>query len=83
MKQLFEKLNKEAQFFSDLGKEHFGRKRPCFQDPRIKPVLRGLSDPSYPSGHGTRGMLYGACWPSSRRAEGGTLGAGRRSAGIA
>jgi acid phosphatase (class A) len=56
--ELFRKLEQEARYFGARGRTHFGRKRPQALDARIKPVFDGLSDPCYPSGNSTPGMLY-------------------------
>lgn len=60
MEQLFQKLQTEATHVGGQAKNHFARKRPRFLDDRIQPVLAGISDPSYPSGNATRGMLCAA-----------------------
>jgi acid phosphatase (class A) len=60
MEQLFQKLEAEATHIGERAKNHFARKRPRFLDDRIQPVLKGITDPSYPSGNATRGMLCAA-----------------------
>jgi len=38
-------------------KEYYGRKRPSYLDPTIRPVIRVPTHPSYPSGHSTQSHL--------------------------
>ena len=55
--KLLKAAEKDSKFFSAAAKEHFGRKRPP-NDARIKPKIDGEDEPSYPSGHATRGILF-------------------------
>jgi acid phosphatase (class A) len=49
--QLLDKVNQEAKYFCDKGKQQFLRPRPKDVDHRIKPLLERLDEPCYPSGH--------------------------------
>ena len=49
----------DSKVFSAAAKEKFGRPRPPI-DERVKPTIQGEDEPSYPSGHATRGMLFGS-----------------------
>jgi acid phosphatase (class A) len=55
--KLIKAAEKDSKYFSSLGKEKFARKRPP-NDARIKPKIEESDEPSYPSGHSTRGVLF-------------------------
>src|SRR5258708_2905549 len=55
--KLLQNAEKDSKFFSASAKEYFGRKRPP-NDARIKPKIDEKDEPSYPSGHATRGVLF-------------------------
>jgi acid phosphatase (class A) len=54
--KLLESAASDSKYFSAAAKDHFARKRPP-NDARIKPKIDGEDEPSYPSGHATRGIL--------------------------
>jgi acid phosphatase (class A) len=54
---LLQKVNREGKHCCDRAKQHFGRRRPRFVDPRIKPFLEGLDEPCYPSGHAVQATV--------------------------
>jgi acid phosphatase (class A) len=56
--KLIKAAEADSKVFSAAAKDHFGRKRPP-NDARVKPTIHGEDEPSYPSGHATRGMLFG------------------------
>jgi acid phosphatase (class A) len=59
--QLFALLDDVAQdskVISTNAKGVFARPRPQLADPRVQPVVQGDDEPSYPSGHATRAMLW-------------------------
>jgi acid phosphatase (class A) len=58
MQKLLKQVHKESKSISDSAKKQFNRPRPYLADARIAPVLDKEDEPSYPSGHATRGMLY-------------------------
>jgi acid phosphatase (class A) len=55
--KLIKTAEKDSKYFSALGKEKFARKRPP-NDARIKPKIEESDEPSYPSGHSTRAILF-------------------------
>ena len=55
--QLLKKAEKDSKYYSETAKSTYGRKRPKFASPKVKPLLDGQEEPSYPSGHATRGMM--------------------------
>ena len=55
--KLIKNAEGDSKFFSGAAKDFFGRPRPK-HDPRVKPTLDGEDEPSYPSGHATRGLLF-------------------------
>lgn len=55
--QLLKKLEKDSKYFSEAGKNAFGRRRPRFADNRVKVAIEGQDEACYPSGHSTRGMM--------------------------
>jgi acid phosphatase (class A) len=57
LQALFERMGKEAKFYSDIAKSHFKRPRPLVADARVKPLFE-QSDPGYPSGHALRGQMF-------------------------
>jgi acid phosphatase (class A) len=48
----------ECKVFSKAGKAIWNRPRPPYDDPRIHPCVTLDTDGSYPSGHGTRAMVW-------------------------
>lgn len=56
--QLLKRAEHDALFFSAAAKNHFQRKRPAAEDPRIQIAVASEATPAYPSGHATRGMLF-------------------------
>ena len=56
--QLLKYATKDTKFFSDAAKNHFLRKRPADEDPRIHIAVDNENSPSYPSGHATRGIVF-------------------------
>ena len=56
---LLEDAGNDAKVFSDKAKDQFGHPRPRFVDAHVQPVIDGEVNPSYPSGHSTRGTLWG------------------------
>jgi membrane-associated phospholipid phosphatase len=55
---LLEDAGQDSKTVSNKGKEYFARPRPELADNRVQPVVRGDDEPSYPSGHATRAMLW-------------------------
>ncbi len=55
--KLIKAAEADSKFFSGAAKEHFARPRPP-HDARVHPAIIGEDEPSYPSGHSTRGMLF-------------------------
>ena len=55
---LFANLDAESKYFTNLGKDHWKRQRPPYADERLQPIVKLDTEPSYPSGHSTRGMLF-------------------------
>jgi acid phosphatase (class A) len=55
---LFERMEKEAKYYSGMAKNHFKRSRPLVVDPAVKPLFEE-TDPGYPSGHSLRGQMFG------------------------
>ncbi len=49
---------KDSKSFSNQAKTYFKRPRPGMADAHVQPSIEGESDPSFPSGHATRGMLW-------------------------
>ena len=58
MQKLFKQVHAQAKSISDPAKKQFNRPRPYKADLRIDPPLDKEDEPSYPSGHATRGILY-------------------------
>jgi acid phosphatase (class A) len=56
--KLLDDAAKDSKSFTATGKEYFARKRPP-NDARVKPKVQEDDELSYPSGHSTRGMLWG------------------------
>jgi acid phosphatase (class A) len=56
--QLLKHAEKDAGVFSGAAKNHFARKRPAAEDPRIKIAVENEDTPAYPSGHAMRGILF-------------------------
>ena len=54
---LIKKVEKDSKFYTGAAKDFYKRLRPA-HDTRIKPSLAGDDEPSYPSGHATRGLLF-------------------------
>ena len=54
----FKTVDAEIKIFTRPAKDHFRRRRPALVDKRIKPLFDVGNDPSYPSGHATRGMVF-------------------------
>jgi acid phosphatase (class A) len=55
---LLEDAGQDSKILSGNAKECFARPRPKIADARVQPVARGDDEPSYPSGHATRAMLW-------------------------
>jgi len=55
--KLLKDTEKDSKYFTETSKSFFNRQRPMFVHKRIKVVIEGQEEPSYPSGHATRGML--------------------------
>jgi hypothetical protein len=55
---LLEDAGQDSKTASNKGKEYFARPRPKFADARVHPIVEGDDEPSYPSGHATRAMLW-------------------------
>jgi acid phosphatase (class A) len=55
---LFKHAEKDAKFFCEQAKTRFGRKRPEFEDSRIRVAVERETSPAYPSFHATRGILF-------------------------
>ena len=58
LEQLVKHAEKDTKVFSDAAKNHFLRKRPAAEDPRIQIAVENEDSPSYPSGHATRGIVF-------------------------
>lgn len=58
--QLLKHAEKEAAVFSGVAKNHFARKRPAAEDPRIEIAVENEDTPAYPSGHAMRGIVFAA-----------------------
>ena len=56
--KLFKQIHKESKAATDSAKQHFGRSRPGKLDPDSDPAVAADDEPSYPSGHSTRGIIY-------------------------
>ena len=56
--QLLKRAEHDALFFADAAKNHYQRKRPAAEDPRIQIAVENEATPAYPSCHATRGMLF-------------------------
>ena len=48
----------DSKGMTDPAKALYGRLRPQYVDSRVKPSITGETDPSFPGGHATRGMLW-------------------------
>ena len=55
--KLIKNAEKDSKFFSTAAKAKFARLRPP-HDPRVKAKIDEAEEPSYPSGHATRGLLF-------------------------
>jgi len=57
---LFDAVGKDTSFFSSTAKKQFNRPRPFKVDSRVTTAVdtNSLPDPSYPSGHSTRGTVF-------------------------
>jgi acid phosphatase (class A) len=56
--RLIKRVEHDANVFCEQGKTLFGRKRPEFEDRRIRVAVARETSPAYPSFHATRGILY-------------------------
>lgn len=54
---LLQRIGREGKHCCDLAKQHFGRRRPRFLNPQIKPFIEGLDEPCYPSGHAVQATV--------------------------
>lgn len=54
---LLKKVEKDSKYYTETAKNYFARKRPKAALGKVKAVLDGGDEGSYPSGHSTRGML--------------------------
>ena len=54
--KLFTRVAKDIKTQSDGLKAMFGRPRPYLTDARVQPAIERETNPSYPSGHATRGL---------------------------
>jgi acid phosphatase (class A) len=55
---LLEDAAKDSKVFTTEAKAHFARPRPKLADDRVQPVVHGDDEPSYPSGHAARGLMW-------------------------
>ena len=58
--KLLRKASREGKRGCDLAKQQFGRRRPQYVEPKIKPVLPGLTESCYPSGHAVEATVVAA-----------------------
>jgi acid phosphatase (class A) len=58
MHKLLKQIHEESKSVSDAAKRHFDRPRPGKLEPELQSVMKADDEPSYPSGHATRGILY-------------------------
>lgn len=56
---LIDKAGKDTKAVTDSLKKHFLRPRPYLTDARVQPAIERETSPSYPSGHATRGLIFG------------------------
>ncbi len=56
--RLIKRVEHDAKTFCEQAKTRFGRKRPEFEDSRIRVAVERETSPAYPSFHATRGILY-------------------------
>lgn len=56
---LIDKVGKDTKAVTDSLKKHFLRPRPYLTDARVQPAIERETSPSYPSGHATRGLIFG------------------------
>jgi acid phosphatase (class A) len=56
--RLIKRVERDAKLFCDQAKTRFNRKRPEFEDSRIRVAVERETSPAYPSFHATRGILY-------------------------
>lgn len=56
---LIDKVGKDTKAVTDSLKKHFLRPRPYLTDGRVQPAIERETSPSYPSGHATRGLIFG------------------------
>ena len=55
---LLEDAAGNSKSFSKVAKATFNRVRPALADSKLKPAVEPDDEPSYPSGHSTRGMIF-------------------------
>jgi acid phosphatase (class A) len=55
---LLEDAAQDSKPFSTRAKQVFSRPRPKFADSHVRPAVQGDDEPSYPSGHATRAMMW-------------------------
>jgi len=76
---LFKEITQQTSVVSGAAKATWARKRPNVTDDRLKPCVQLEKTYSYPSGHATRGMVWGVIlaemFPEHRDA---LIAAGRR-----
>ena len=58
--KFFAQLKEDFTPLGHLTKKTFNRRRPPFQDPRIKPCVEFSDTSSYPSGHSTQSAVWAA-----------------------
>ncbi|MGN6505225.1 MAG: acid phosphatase [Tepidisphaeraceae bacterium] len=56
--KLLKTAGADSKHFSSAAKDHWTRQRPPYVDPTLKPGATLEDEPSYPSGHATRGMVF-------------------------
>ena len=56
--KLLAAIETDSKHFSSAAKNHWTRRRPPYVDPTLKPAALLEDEPSYPSGHATRGEMY-------------------------
>jgi acid phosphatase (class A) len=54
----FSKLEKDSKYFTNFGKEYWGRPRPYIKSDKVDPKEEKEKEGSYPSGHSTRATLF-------------------------
>lgn len=55
----FQSVHNDAHFVTDAAKKVWNRPRPYEQSTQVQPAVELEKNGSYPSGHATRGMLFG------------------------